>query len=112
MQKVKLFDFQRSKRYWGHDFELMSKLDKEGWLWRISIHHPETPSEGDAIALGGRLDHLRAAKIIDVESCGNPNDMYFLEINLLGGWEYMMKHFPELKCGCTGCNSQIKEDKK
>jgi hypothetical protein len=85
-QSIKLIDFgSKEKRYWGHNFNLVSKLDNDGYKWNLSCWYPcqlGRPNVNDFISLALSHDNIKIAVIEKVKSCGNPSDMYFLEINI------------------------------
>jgi hypothetical protein len=76
------------KRCFGHNFSLQTKLDESGFRWNISCHYPGEINKNDFILMALGHDDVRVAVINDVESCGNPSDMYFLDIQIDGarGW--------------------------
>jgi len=82
-----------TERYFGHDFQLLSKLDKEGYQWRIACWYSGLIEKGMFILLRLSDSDVRCAKIEDIESCGNPSDMYFLKIKI-GGTKDFRKLFP------------------
>ena len=88
-----ILDFSsRQKRYSGHDFSLCRKLDEEGYKWLVSIHHPLKPQINDFILMALYYDDVRVAIIEKVEACGNPHDMYFIDINIKNAKEKFIKN--------------------
>lgn len=80
----KIIDFSAGKRRWGHDFSLCRKLDEDGYRWQISMHTELGPNVGDVLLLGLNHDDTRACIVTGVEWCGNPHDMYFVDVNFKG----------------------------
>lgn len=80
---MKILDFSaKEKRYWGHDFTLVRKLDETGFKWLVSVWHMPTPEMGDCILMALNHNDVRAAFITRVEPAGNPPDQYFLTIDI------------------------------
>lgn len=90
---MKVLDFSsRSNRYFGHDFNLCHKLDKEGYRWELAVWYPERPEKEDFILLGLKENDVRPAVISEIRSCGNPSDMYFIKINIKGASKKYLKY--------------------
>jgi len=84
LKKIDILDFTRKNRYWGHNFQLISKLDKEGYLWKIAIWYPGYIKNKTIILLGLSHTDVRSAIIEEIHPCINPEDMYIATINMKG----------------------------
>lgn len=76
---MQVHDFSVDKRYWGHNFKLINKLDEDGLLWEIA-GWCKNIKIGDILLLGCDTDHLPAYKVKSIDYCGNPKDMFFAEV--------------------------------
>jgi hypothetical protein len=80
-----------NNRYYGHNFSLQDKRDEEGRFWQIAVWLETAPEVGDLMKLGIEMNKCAIYKILEVDACGNPSDMYFVEAewvpkHLLVGW--------------------------
>ncbi len=75
-----VIDFSWENRSWGNNFSLLTKYDEDGKLWQIAVWYNKPIKKGDMIFLGIHPTRCVPYRVLSVEPCGNPADMYFLEV--------------------------------
>jgi hypothetical protein len=88
-----VFDYRQGKGGWGHAIHsitwrpIPARSTTTGRLWwkktvttpeRVSVmvHAQRWPREGDRLLMSGKSGADWNLKIVDVEPCGNPRDMF------------------------------------
>jgi hypothetical protein len=78
-----IHDFSFENRYWGNNFQLLNKKDDRGLLWEIA-GWKRGVEKGHILSLGINKDRKPPYKVIKIEYCGNPSDMFFATVKYIG----------------------------